>query len=70
MTGTVDQKMAKVFGEFIEPAKQELTKFIRQENYIRGLSETYRLLIQNTEIEINCLEQSAAKHNELLINQR
>jgi len=62
--------MAKVFGDFLEPAKQELNRFIRQENYIKGLSETYRLLIQNAEVEINCLEQSAAKHNELLINQR
>ena len=60
--------MAKVFGDFLEPAKQELNRFIRQENYLKGLQDTYRLLITNTETDIECLEQSAAKHHELVIN--
>jgi hypothetical protein len=70
IAGTVDQQMVKAFGDFTEPARQEMARFARQEGYIKGLQETYAMLISNTEQEIACLEQSATKHLELLINQR
>jgi hypothetical protein len=54
----------------LEPAKQEMNRFARQEGYIKGLAETYKLLMANTEQEINCLEQSSEKHKEMLINQK
>lgn len=48
--------MVKTFGEFTDLAKQEMARFARQEGYIKGLQETYRMLITNTESEITCLE--------------
>ena len=47
-----------------------MNRFARQEGYIKGLAETYKLLMANTEQEINCLEQSSEKHKEMLINQK
>jgi hypothetical protein len=70
IAGTADQKMQKAFGDFLEPAKQEMNRFARQDGYIKGLAETYKLLIANTEQEINFLEQSSEKHKEMLINQK
>lgn len=70
IAGTADQKMQKAFGELLEPAKHEMNRFAKQEGYVKGLSDTYRLLIANTQTEIANLESSASKHLEMVINQK
>ena len=57
--GSQKAQMGDAFGQFLEPAKEELCTFKRQEDYLESLAQAYSGLISSVSAQIQAQEETS-----------